>query len=945
MSDSVRRCRPAFALFVATSLLAACADDPEPEQTTLTFSEVATHPSAALLSAGGTGPDDVWLVGASPGPNQPGTALHFDGTAWTEVDTATPHDLWWVHAFEGGPTFISGGGATVLRIVDGVVERTDTPPFFGNTVYGVWGASPDDVWAVGGFAGRAGFAWHFDGDTWTDVPLPDDIPRDGVEIPALFKVWGRASDDVYAVGGLGTILHWDGQAWSVVPSGTREPLFTVTGDARQTVVVGGSSAGVVLRGSADGFTDDTPEDAPLLQGVTLVDGDVLVAGLRGWAARSPRTGSWRSVDLGLALPASASIHAVWADPTGEIWGVGGGVLSPALDAGTSCTTRTAPHWSPPTDTVAPPTECPAQAIDPVPDGTIARRWNEQLLNSIRRDIPHPPKHARNLLHVSMAVYDAWAAFEPDVSGLVVDEDHTAASAADVETAISYAAYRVLRHRYASAIGAATSLDCYDRFMDRLGLDPADERTVGDDPVALGNRIGFGIVERFADDGANEANNYADTTGWSPTDRPMIVDRPGAPTTENPDVWQQLNLATAETQNGIVLESSVQPYIGAHWREVEPFAIELDPATGLYSDPLGAFPSIDDPEAVEWVVEVIRRSSELGIEDGVTMDIGPGAYGNNPLGTNDGTGHPLNPTTGRPYEPNVVPRGDFGRVLAEFWADGPASETPPGHWLKLSDEVSDALDPADMRPFGSDTPVDRLAWDVGIHLVVSGATHDAAISAWELKRESVSARPIMWIRWMADRGQRTDPQADNYDPDGLPLVPDLIETITPESAAPGERHYHLRWYLGELAIRSWPGEPGSRKDDYTPIQWMRARDWIPYQRRTFVTPAFPGFTSGHSTFSRAAAEALSEYTGSPYFPGGLHEYVARQNEYLVFEDGPSVDVRLQWATYYDAADQAGQSRLWGGIHIWPDDRVGRINGAAVGLQAAARVRELLGYEAD
>jgi hypothetical protein len=109
----------------------------------------------------------------------------------------------------------------------------------------------------------------------------------------------------------------------------------------------------------------------------------------------------------------------------------------------------------------------------------------------------------------------------------------------------------------------------------------------------------------------------------------------------------------------------------------------------------------------------------------------------------------------------------------------------------------------------------------------------------------------------------------------------------------------------------------------------------------VTPAFPGFVSGHSTFSRAAAEVLTELTGSPYFPGGMGEFVARANAYLVFEEGPSVDVRLQWATYYDAADQAGQSRIYGGIHINPDDFGGRVIGSEVGLAAVERARTFYG----
>jgi hypothetical protein len=79
------------------------------------------------------------------------------------------------------------------------------------------------------------------------------------------------------------------------------------------------------------------------------------------------------------------------------------------------------------------------------------------------------------------------------------------------------------------------------------------------------------------------------------------------------------------------------------------------------------------------------------------------------------------------------------------------------------------------------------------------------------------------------------------------------------------------------------------------------------------------------------------TGSPYFPGGLEEFVAAQNDFLQFEVGPSTDVRLQWATYYDAADQAGQSRLWGGIHVAADDFTGRIRGRQIGIDAFAEAQ--------
>jgi hypothetical protein len=101
----------------------------------------------------------------------------------------------------------------------------------------------------------------------------------------------------------------------------------------------------------------------------------------------------------------------------------------------------------------------------------------------------------------------------------------------------------------------------------------------------------------------------------------------------------------------------------------------------------------------------------------------------------------------------------------------------------------------------------------------------------------------------------------------------------------------------------------------------------------VTPSFQGYISGHSTFSRAAAEVLTAITGSEYFPGGLSERRITAGTFRI-ENGPSADVVLQWASYYDAADQAGQSRLFGGIHVQADDFTGRIVGSTCGKDAWA-----------
>jgi hypothetical protein len=189
-----------------------------------------------------------------------------------------------------------------------------------------------------------------------------------------------------------------------------------------------------------------------------------------------------------------------------------------------------------------------------------------------------------------------------------------------------------------------------------------------------------------------------------------------------------------------------------------------------------------------------------------------------------------------------------------------------------------------------------------------------------------------IRYLGGRGQSTDPTGPSYDPIGLPLVPGLIEVVTAESSAPGERHAHLADHVGEIAVYSWPGQPADPKTQYSGVRWLRAVEWVPYQRNTFVTPPFAGFTSGHSTYSRSAAELLTRFTGSAYFPGGLGEYPVKANALLQFEIGPSEAITLQWARYYDAADQAGISRLFGGIHTASDDFNGRIAGAEIGAAA-------------
>lgn len=563
--------------------------------------------------------------------------------------------------------------------------------------------------------------------------------------------------------------------------------------------------------------------------------------------------------------------------------------------------------------------------------SVARRWNEATLAAIRVDLPNPPVHARNLFHVSVAMWDAWAAYDAVATGYLHRER---ATAADVEAArreaISCAAYRILTNRFAASVGAATILPALAAQLSAEGLDPANTTVTGNSPAAVGNRVAATILSSAAADGSNQAGGYTDPT-YVPANPPMILAQ-GGTTATNPNRWQPLAFDIQVAQNGLVIPDKIQTFVGAVVRRVRPFALDRYLASDPWIAP-GAPPQMGgatDAEYKRQHFSVVRISSWLSAADAVTMDISPGAVGNNSLGANDGSGHPLNPATGQPYPANVVKRGDFGRVLAEYWADGPHSETPPGHWNVLANQVADH--PLIVKRIGGSGPVaGDLEWDVKVYFALNAAAHDAACTSWTLKRYFDSARPITAIRYMAQKGQSSDPILPSWHPQGIPLEPGLCEVITPSSAAPGQRHAHLAGHIGEIALLSWAGQPADPANVTAGIVWMLGRNWIPYQRRTFVTPAFPGYTSGHSTFSRAAAEVLTAVTGSPFFPGGLATHTVAAGS-LIHEDGPASDVTLQWATYFDAADQAGQSRLWGGIHIEADDFDGRVSGAQAGQGA-------------
>ncbi len=607
--------------------------------------------------------------------------------------------------------------------------------------------------------------------------------------------------------------------------------------------------------------------------------------------------------------------------------------------------------------------------------SVAREWNEALLQAIRTDFARPTVHARNLFHSSIAMYDAWAAYDAVASTFILGQEvggfHCAFDGVDPpadprvarEEALSYAVYRLLSHRFANSPGADEALPRFEDLFDSFGYDAADTSTdyASGSPPALGNYIAQCVIEFGFQDGANEQNAYANRH-YQPTNPPLAPPLPGNAKVVDPNRWQPLILEAFVGQSGV--PSGRQPeFLSPEWGQVIPFALSPEDLTihkrntqdyWVYHDP-GPPPYIDirgdgvHEEDYRWGHTLVAIwSSHLDPADGVMIDISPASLGNIDSadfprtleglrefydtfeGGNPGTGRNLNPHTGLPYEPNIVPRGDYTRVIAEFWADGPESETPPGHWFTILNYVSDHPD-FEKRFRGQGPLRDDLEWDVKAYFALGGAMHDAAVSAWSIKGWYDYVRPMSAVRWMADQGQSSDPDLPSYSPNGLPLIPGLIEVI--ERGDPLAEDDPL-FFLGKIKLYGWLGpffiaDPDT---DAAGVGWMLAGDWWPYQRPTFVTPPFAGYVSGHSTFSRAAAELMTLLTGNEFFPGGVGEFIAPRNEYLAFEKGPSVDVTLQWATYRDASDQTSLSRIWGGIHPPIDDIPARLIGERVGIDA-------------
>jgi len=606
--------------------------------------------------------------------------------------------------------------------------------------------------------------------------------------------------------------------------------------------------------------------------------------------------------------------------------------------------------------------------------SVARDWNEVLLEAIRKDFARPTVHARNLFHSSLIMYDSWALFDEQAqtvflgkpfanynatfNGISVPTDTDEA----IQEVMSYAMFRLLNHRFVNSPGVTESMES---FLDLFTLKGYDTNFTSTDYssgsyAALGNYLASEIINFGLQDGSNEQNDYANEY-YVPVNDPLVLDLYSDTNDINPDHWQPLAFDVFVDQSGNIFPFNTPDFLSPEWGQVTPFCLvqeDLDIFNNgfnsyVYNDPGAPVyiqnsneDGINDP--YKWHFALVASwSSHLDPNDPTMIDISPRAVGNaNLLGFQDnfdgykafydftnggdsGTGHDLNPYTNMPYEEQLVKRADYARVLAEFWADGPDSETPPGHWFTILNYVSDH--PLVVKKIGGQgSLVSDLEWDVKSYLALGGAMHDCAVDTWGIKGYYDYVRPISAIRYMAGKGQSSDASLPNYDPYGIPLIDGLIELIEVGDLLAGVNDENV----GQVKIYAWKGpdfitDPST---DVAGVDWILGTHWWPYQRGTFVTPPFAGYVSGHSTFSRAAAEVLTQLTGDEFFPGGMGTFDVAQNEFLVFEQGPTENMTLQWATYRDASDQTSLSRIWGGIHPPIDDIRGRIIGEKIGIEA-------------
>ncbi len=464
--------------------------------------------------------------------------------------------------------------------------------------------------------------------------------------------------------------------------------------------------------------------------------------------------------------------------------------------------------------------CPEDPNKPPPcdgDNRILR-WDEQLLSTIRAYPKEtgPTITARALGVLHTATYNAWAAYDPVAKGTRTDgpaqQQANRNTLPNKEEAISYAAYRVLNDLFpAATFPSVGTYQTPDVLLQSFGYDPANTTPASTSdtaatPAGVGNLAAKAVLDDRHNDGSNQLNGYQDTTGYTAVNTWQTVTDPWR--------WQPMCVPLVPYGTTCNDPSKVQNPLTPQWGNVVPFSLtpSLYPymVPGPPTLPGGAYNPAD---------------IDLELADSSNLD-----------------------------EPK--------KAKAEYWADGPKSEFPPGHTAVFAQALSRKK-------------AHTLDTDAKMFFMVGNAMMDASIAAWWQKYRYDFVRPVTAIR---------------------------------------ER------YKGQY-ITSWMGPNQG-------YGLVLGEEWRPYQAVNVVTPPFPEYVSGHSTFTAAGASLLALFKGSDTFGASITIPAGSWK----IETGPTQDVTLSWATFSEASNEAGWSRRYGGIHFKAADEHGR----ALGRQVAQYV---------
>lgn len=291
----------------------------------------------SVLSVWGTGDSDVWLAGGGLGVAGRGALLtRWDGARWQEIATGRSETLWWVfgtpaHTPAQPDIWAVGENGLVLRYNGQQV--TVVPSSTTATLYGVWGASANDLWLVGGTPGAGRVEANDVLLRWNGATLTRDttLMRKGA---TLFKVWGSAQNNVYVSGETGTLWRHDGNTWTELASALSAANMGLPVSSNVLTVHGCSASEVYAVAGASVFAFDgaswrVARSAPSgANGVSCGASGVLVVGNAGTKLRYDRASTtW--IDHRRDDPWQTDFHGAWVSPSGTAYAGGGNFLTPA----------------------------------------------------------------------------------------------------------------------------------------------------------------------------------------------------------------------------------------------------------------------------------------------------------------------------------------------------------------------------------------------------------------------------------------------------------------------------------------------------------------------------------------------------------------------------------------------------------------------------------------